>query len=97
MVLSGLSVDGRRIEERNNFLQGVDVTLNKAAAQDGIGISSGPSRGSRVNINGLIRLLKERCLSAGQGSVSWTGIALTTWADRTFGAWPPIYSRYSRG
>jgi hypothetical protein len=93
MVLSGLSVDGRRIDERNNSLQGVDVTLNKAAAQDGIGISSGTIARQSGEYQWFDPNTEGRCLSAGQGSVSWVGIALTTWADRTFGAWPPIYSR----
>jgi hypothetical protein len=93
MALSGLSVDGRRIDERNNSLQGVDVTLNKAAAQDGIGISSGTIARQSGEYQWFDPNTEGRCLSAGQGSVSWVGIALTTWADRTFGAWPPIYSR----
>jgi hypothetical protein len=63
MALSGLSVDGRTIEGCNNSLQKVDVTLNKAAAQDGIGISSGtiarqsaeyqwfePSAGGKISV-----------------------------------------------
>jgi hypothetical protein len=76
MVLSGLSVEGRRIEERNNSLQGVDVTLNKAAAQDGIGILCGTIARESDEYQWFQPNTEGRCLSAGQGSVSCAGLPL---------------------